>query len=85
MTVDMIPENPTYELTIAGLNQEKCLSVGASTLYEYLATLGRDAVTVMIADNGSIDATDPIAQKLVEQYPRTRDFESPPARCTACT
>jgi glycosyltransferase involved in cell wall biosynthesis len=63
MAADMSPESPTYELAIPVLNGEKHLSAAVLTLYEYLATLGRDLVTVVIADNGSTDATEVVAPR----------------------
>ena len=59
----------TYDITIPVLNEEERLPVGVPTLYKYLQTLDLKSFSITIADNGSTDATETVANKLVAEFP----------------
>jgi glycosyltransferase involved in cell wall biosynthesis len=61
-----------YDFTIPVLNEEKRLPVGMATLHRYLVDLGLERFTVTVADNGSTDATEGVAKRLMGTYPSMR-------------
>lgn len=62
----------SYDFVIPVLNEEKRLPEGLPRLYNYLVSLELQNFTITIADNGSTDQTDAVAQKLLTAYPKAR-------------
>ena len=65
-------ENPLVEVVVPVLNEERTLKTNIETLYNFLRTQDGLQFRITIADNGSTDRTQAIANELAEHYAAIR-------------
>ena len=65
-------ENPLVEVVVPVLNEERTLKTNIETLYNFLRTQDGLQFRITIADNGSTDRTQVIANELAEHYAAIR-------------
>jgi glycosyltransferase involved in cell wall biosynthesis len=70
----------TYQITIPVLNEELRLEPGIRETMRFLQENKMDSWTVEIADNGSTDKTQEIAEQLVKEYKGRLKFRKIPER-----
>ena len=65
-------ENPLVEVVVPALNEERTLRTNIETLYNFLRAQDGLQFRITIADNGSTDRTQVIANELAEHYAAIR-------------
>ena len=65
-------ENPLVEVVVPVLNEERSLRSNIETLYNFLRTQDGLQFRITVADNGSTDRTQSIANELAEHYAAIR-------------
>jgi len=65
-------ESLNIEITIPVFNEELSLEKKVLELYDYILTIKKYNITIILADNGSTDKTSIIGKKLSENLPLTQ-------------
>jgi glycosyltransferase involved in cell wall biosynthesis len=68
------PASPRVTIVIPVYNEEPILHSAVVDLLDQLAEIGWDDYELLIAENGSRDATVEVAEKLAARFPRVRTF-----------